>query len=82
MARLLSAEAAWKAAEACFTTFGGFAFASEYDIERKWRDARLGPDCANFAQPHLELHRAARTWSAEVVLMQVTADLAGWIART
>lgn len=42
MARLLSAEAAWKAAEACFTTFGGFAFASEYDIERKWRDARLG----------------------------------------
>jgi acyl-CoA dehydrogenase len=42
MARLLSAEAAWKAAEACFTTFGGFAFAREYDIERKWRDARLG----------------------------------------
>ena len=42
MARLLSAEAAWKAAEACFTTYGGFAFAREYDIERKWREARLG----------------------------------------
>ena len=41
MARLLSAEAAWAAAEACFTTHGGFAFAREYDIERKWREARL-----------------------------------------
>jgi acyl-CoA dehydrogenase len=41
MARLLSAEASWEAAEACFTTHGGFAFAREYDIERKWREARL-----------------------------------------
>lgn len=40
-ARLLSANAAWACAEACFTTFGGFAFAREYDIERKWREARL-----------------------------------------
>jgi acyl-CoA dehydrogenase len=41
MARLLSSEAAWAAGEACFTTHGGFAFAREYDIERKWREARL-----------------------------------------
>jgi alkylation response protein AidB-like acyl-CoA dehydrogenase len=41
MARLLSAEASWNAGEACFTTHGGFAFAREYDIERKWREARL-----------------------------------------
>ena len=41
MARLLSAQAAWNMAEACFSTFGGFAFAREYDIERKWREARL-----------------------------------------
>ena len=41
MARLLSAEAAWACAEACFSTYGGFAFACEYDIERKWREARL-----------------------------------------
>ncbi len=41
MARLLAAEAAWDLAEACFTTYGGFAFAREYDIERKWREARL-----------------------------------------
>ena len=41
MARLLSSEASWAAGEACFTTHGGFAFAREYDIERKWREARL-----------------------------------------
>jgi acyl-CoA dehydrogenase len=41
MARLLASEAAWNCGEACFTAFGGFAFAREYDIERKWREARL-----------------------------------------
>lgn len=41
MAKHLTSEAAWACAEACFTTFGGFAFASEYDIERKWREIRL-----------------------------------------
>lgn len=40
-AKFLSGEASWAAAEACFTTFGGFAFAREYDIERKWRECRL-----------------------------------------
>ncbi|MCG8694022.1 MAG: acyl-CoA/acyl-ACP dehydrogenase [Minwuiales bacterium] len=41
MAKMLASEAAWHAAEACFQTFGGFAFAREYDIERKWRECRL-----------------------------------------
>lgn len=41
MAKLLCSEAAWNAAEACMNTFGGFAFAREYDIERKWRESRL-----------------------------------------
>ena len=41
MARLLAAEAAWECGEVCMTTYGGFAFAREYDIERKWREARL-----------------------------------------
>jgi acyl-CoA dehydrogenase len=41
MAKLLCAEAAWHAGEACMQTFGGFAFAREYEIERKWREARL-----------------------------------------
>jgi acyl-CoA dehydrogenase len=41
MAKLLTGEAAWNAAEACMQTFGGFGFAREYDVERKWREARL-----------------------------------------
>jgi acyl-CoA dehydrogenase len=41
IAKLLSSEAAWHAAEAAMQTHGGFGFAREYDIERKWRDARL-----------------------------------------
>ena len=41
MAKLLASEAAWAAGEACMQTHGGFAFAEEYDIERKWRECRL-----------------------------------------
>jgi len=41
MAKMLASEATWDAAETCMQTFGGFAFAREYDIERKWREARL-----------------------------------------
>jgi len=40
-AKLLASEAAWNAAEACMQTFGGFAAAREFDIERKWRECRL-----------------------------------------
>lgn len=41
IAKMLASEAAWHAAEACFTAHGGFAFAKEYHIERKWRECRL-----------------------------------------
>src|SRR5215468_8291786 len=41
MAKLLASEATWHAAEATFSAYGGFAFAKEYDVERKWREARL-----------------------------------------
>ena len=41
MAKHLAAESAWKAANACMQTFGGFGFAAEYDIERKFRETRL-----------------------------------------
>jgi len=41
MAKYLAADACWEAGEACFDVYGGFAFAREYDIERKWREARL-----------------------------------------
>ncbi|MEQ8695074.1 MAG: acyl-CoA dehydrogenase family protein [Bauldia litoralis] len=40
-AKLLASESAWNAAEACMQTHGGFAAAREYDVERKWREARI-----------------------------------------
>ncbi|MFL2771092.1 MAG: acyl-CoA dehydrogenase family protein [Rhodospirillaceae bacterium] len=39
--KMLASEASWAAAEMCVQTFGGFAFAEEYDIERKFRETRL-----------------------------------------
>ena len=41
MAKLLAGDAAWGAADMCMQTFGGFGFAEEYDIERKFRESRL-----------------------------------------
>src|SRR5512138_2087372 len=41
MAKYLAAKASWEAANACIQTHGGFGFASEYDVERKFRDTRL-----------------------------------------
>ncbi len=41
LAKLLAADASWAAAEACLQTHGGFGFAQEYDVERKYREARL-----------------------------------------
>ena len=41
MAKYLSAEAAWEAANACLDCHGGYGFASEYDVERKFRETRL-----------------------------------------
>jgi acyl-CoA dehydrogenase len=41
MAKMLASEAAWAAADTCMQTYGGFGFAREYDIERKWREVRL-----------------------------------------
>jgi acyl-CoA dehydrogenase len=41
MAKLLAAKASWEAANACLQTFGGFGFACEFDVERKFRETRL-----------------------------------------
>ena len=41
MGKMLAADAAWAAADSCMQTFGGFAYAREYGIERKWRETRL-----------------------------------------
>ncbi len=41
LAKLLAADASWQAANVCLQTHGGFGFANEYDIERKFRETRL-----------------------------------------
>ncbi|WP_288901983.1 acyl-CoA dehydrogenase family protein [uncultured Sneathiella sp.] len=41
MAKMLASEASWAAGEACLQTHGGFGFAEEYDVERKFRETRL-----------------------------------------
>ena len=41
MAKMLASEASWAAGEACMQSHGGFGFAQEYDVERKWRETRL-----------------------------------------
>jgi acyl-CoA dehydrogenase len=41
LAKYLASEAAWEAANACLTTHGGYGFATEYDVERKFRETRL-----------------------------------------
>jgi len=59
LSKLLSAEAAWEAAEACMQTHGGFAYAREYDVERKWREARVqrtAPVSTNLILAYLAEH--------------------------
>jgi alkylation response protein AidB-like acyl-CoA dehydrogenase len=59
MAKMLATEASWAAAEACVQTHGGFGFAEEYDIERKFREARLyqvAPISTNLILSHLAEH--------------------------
>ena len=41
MAKLLASEASWEAANVCLDTHGGFGFAADYDVERKFRETRL-----------------------------------------
>src|SRR5213593_1264182 len=41
MAKLLASEAAWEAADVCMSTYGGYGFARDYDVERKFRETRL-----------------------------------------
>jgi acyl-CoA dehydrogenase len=58
-AKLLAADASWSAAEACVQTYGGFGFAEEYDIERKYREARLyqvAPISTNLILSYLAEH--------------------------
>jgi acyl-CoA dehydrogenase len=59
MAKMLAAEASWAAAEACVQTHGGFGFAEEYDVERKFRETRLyqvAPVSTNLILSYLAEH--------------------------
>lgn len=59
MAKMLAAEASWAAGEACIQTHGGFGFATEYDIERKFRETRLyqvAPISTNMILSYLAEH--------------------------
>jgi hypothetical protein len=59
MAKYLASEASWRAADMCMQTHGGFAFAEEYDIERKFRETRLyriAPISNNFVLSFLAEH--------------------------
>jgi acyl-CoA dehydrogenase len=59
MAKYLAAEAAWDAANVCMDTFGGYGFAEEYDVERKFREVRLfinAPVSRNMALAYISQH--------------------------
>ena len=59
MAKLLASEASWQAADMCLQTHGGFGFAEEYDIERKFRETRLyqvAPISTNLILSHVATH--------------------------
>jgi acyl-CoA dehydrogenase len=59
MAKMLASEASWYAADQCIQTHGGFGFAEEYDIERKFRETRLyqvAPISTNLILSHVGTH--------------------------
>jgi alkylation response protein AidB-like acyl-CoA dehydrogenase len=59
MAKLLASEASWQAADMCMQTHGGYAFAEEYDVERKFRETRLyqiAPISTNLILTYLAEH--------------------------
>ena len=59
MAKMLAADASWEAANACVQTHGGFGFAEEYDVERKFRETRLyqvAPISTNLILSYLSEH--------------------------
>jgi len=59
MAKLLASEASWEAANVCLTTHGGYGFAVEYDVERKFRETRLftvAPVSNNLVLAYLAQH--------------------------
>jgi alkylation response protein AidB-like acyl-CoA dehydrogenase len=79
MAKLLASEASWAAADMCVQTFGGFGFAEEYDVERKFREARLytvAPISTNLILSYLAEHVLAAAQ-----LLTNTEEDEQWLSR-
>ena len=80
MAKLLASEASWEAANACLDTHGGFGFAAEYDVERKFRETRLysvAPVSNNLILAYVG---AARARHAALLLRQ-RGTISQWLRR-
>ena len=76
MAKMLAADASWAAGEACIQTHGGFGFAEEYDVERKYpRDAAV-PGGADQHEPDPVVYRGARAGNAAELLIRRPATSA------
>jgi acyl-CoA dehydrogenase len=59
LAKMVASQASWAAADMCLQTHGGFGFAEEYDIERKFRETRLyqvAPISTNLILSHVAAH--------------------------
>ena len=72
MAKYLAAKASWEAANVCLQFHGGFGFAGEYDVERKFRETRLYQVAPISTNLILSLRRRARARPAAVVLRRAT----------
>ena len=68
MAKYLAAKASWEAANVCLQTHGGFGFACEFDVERKFRETRLYQVAPISTNLDAVLHRRARARPAALVL--------------
>ena len=68
MAKYLAAKASWEAANACLQSHGGFGFAAEYDVERKFRETRLYQVAPISTNLILVVRRRARARPAALVL--------------
>ena len=71
MAKLLASEAAWEAANACLDAHGGYGFAREYDVERKFRETRLYMTAPDQQQSRSRLSRPERARHAEILLARI-----------
>ena len=72
MAKMLAADASWEAANACVQTHGGFGFAEEYDVERKFRETRLYQVAPISTNLDPVLRRRARAGHAPLLLRRTT----------